>query len=68
MGRPSLPLGTAGRIRIYRKADGSQARTKLRDYDGQTREIERWARSEGGARGPLAEAIRDRGSPGPGAR
>ena len=66
MGRPSLPLGTAGRIRTYRKADGWQARTKFRDYDGQTREIERWARSESGARGALAEAIRDRGTPGPG--
>ena len=64
MARPSLPLGTAGRIRTYRTADGWSARALFRDYDGVTRQVERVGRTDAAARSSLAEALRDRSRPG----
>jgi integrase len=60
MGRPPLPLGTPGAVRTYRTPVGWRARTKYRDFDGVTREVERVGRTEGAAKRALAEAIRDR--------
>ena len=42
MGRPPLPVGTYGRIQVYRLSwGGFRARVRYRDYDGVTRHIER---------------------------
>jgi integrase len=60
MGRPSLSLGTAGQVRTYRTDNGWQARTKVRDYDGIVREVQRHGATDGAARRALAEALRDR--------
>ncbi len=46
MARPSLPLGTAGRIRTYRTAAGWSARALFRDYDGVTRPVLRVGRTD----------------------
>jgi integrase len=58
--RPSLGVGTAGRVRTYRTDQGWRARTLFRDYDGETRHVERSGKSRAGAERSLAEAIRDR--------
>jgi integrase len=61
MGRPSLPAGTAGKVRCYPSPSaGWLSRTIYRDYDGQTREIQRHGRTKAEAERALAEAIRDR--------
>lgn len=68
-GRPRLPLGTAGLMRVYRARGGTGfvATAKVRDYDGQTRRIERTGKSKSAARGALAEAVRTRHVAGDGA-
>src|SRR4029450_13613213 len=58
--RPSLGVGTAGRVRTYRTDQGWRARTLFRDYDGEARHVERPGKSRAGAERSLAEAIRDR--------
>jgi integrase len=60
MGRPGLPLGTAGTVRTYRTTAGWKAKTRYRDYDGQVREVERWGRTKGAAEQSLRVALRDR--------
>jgi hypothetical protein len=60
MGRPGLPLGTAGAVRTYRTAAGWKARTRYRDYDGEVREVERWGRTKGAAEQSLRVTLRDR--------
>jgi hypothetical protein len=60
VGRPSLSVGTAGRVRTYRTGTGWRARTLYRDYDGITRDLERAGRTRGAAERALAEALRDR--------
>lgn len=55
-----MPLGTHGRVRLYKVAGGFQARTLVRDYDGRTRHIERVGRSRAHAEALLKEAVRDR--------
>jgi integrase len=60
MGRPGLPLGTAGAVRTYRTAAGWKARTRYRDYDGAVRDVERWGRTKGAAEQSLRLALRDR--------
>ena len=61
MGRPPLGLGTYGAVRTYPTSTGRfRARTLYRDYDGQTRAVERSGKSEGAARRALAGALRDR--------
>ncbi|MQA16135.1 MAG: tyrosine-type recombinase/integrase [Pseudonocardiaceae bacterium] len=60
MGRPTLPVGTAGEIRVYSVRGSFKARCLVRDYDGQVRHVERTARSESKAKARLREAIRDR--------
>lgn len=61
MGRPSLALGTYGRIRIYPLADGGwRAMTLYRDWDGVTRPVQRRAKTKGGAERALVLNLRDR--------
>ncbi len=62
MGRPPLPLGTYGAIRVYELGPSRfRARAKYRDYDGVTRPVERVGASRTGAKNNLKEALRDRG-------
>jgi len=61
MARPPLPLGTQGRIRIYRTTNGYRARTLVRDYDGRTRQLERNGPTKTAAETALKIAVRDRG-------
>ena len=61
MGRPSLPVGTAGKVRTYRSPSGEWfARAKYRAFDGSVREVQRHGRTKAIAERLLAEAIRDR--------
>ncbi|MGH3684476.1 MAG: site-specific integrase [Pseudonocardiaceae bacterium] len=60
MGRPPLPVGTAGEVRIYPVRGGFRARCLVRDYDGKVRELERFGRSQAKAKIRLREAVRDR--------
>ncbi|WP_082468958.1 site-specific integrase [Sciscionella sediminilitoris] len=60
MPRPSLPLGTWGRIWTFQRGDQHVARAHYRDYDGQTRPVERYGASAGQAENRLREALRDR--------
>jgi integrase len=60
VGRPPLPVGTAGEVRIYPVRDSFRARCKVRDYDGKVRDLERSGPTVSKARARLREAIRDR--------
>jgi integrase len=60
MGRPTLELGTAGRVRCYRADGGWRAMALYRDFDGMTRQVERQSKTKGGAEQALATALRDR--------
>jgi integrase len=60
VGRPPLPMGTYGAVRLYRTDAGWRARTLYRDWDGVTRHVERNARTQNAARIALVEALRDR--------
>jgi hypothetical protein len=60
VGRLSLAIGTAGRVRAYRTAQGWKARRLFRDYDGVTRAVERHGGTRGAAERSLAAALRDR--------
>lgn len=60
-GRPPLPIGTAGNIRV--EAHGPKkfrARCLFRDIDGVTRPVERWGTSKQDARGNLNTALKER--------
>lgn len=61
MGRPPLPIGTHGKIRHEEISPGRwRARCSFRDYDGHTRELERYDTSKTKAERRLKEALRDR--------
>lgn len=61
MGRPPLPPGTYGEVRVYPVAGGTyRAVTNYRDYDGVTRPVERHGKSRTAATRRLKEALRDR--------
>lgn len=60
MGRPQLPLGTYGKVRVYRAGDSFRARTLFRDWDGITRPVEKSGRSKASAETSLKLALRDR--------
>ena len=60
MGRPPLALGTHGAIRCYKVDSGWRARTLARDYDGRTRDVERWGKTKAAAERALKAAVRDR--------
>jgi integrase len=55
-----MSLGTAGTIRVYETDAGFRAMTRVRDFDGRVRQVERHARTKGAARDALARALRDR--------
>jgi hypothetical protein len=60
MGRPSLVLGTCGKITVYRVAsDKYRARCRFRDFDGKIYPVERYAATSAKAERRLKEAIRD---------
>ncbi|MDQ3404671.1 MAG: tyrosine-type recombinase/integrase [Actinomycetota bacterium] len=61
MGRPPLPLGTYGKIRVVPIGTSFRARAKYRDYDGVVRSVERFGASESEAENNLRIAFRDRG-------
>ncbi|MER5672567.1 site-specific integrase [Pseudonocardia alni] len=62
MARPPLPIGTHGRIRIYKLGPKRyRARTQFRDHDGVIRHVERVGSSSAGAEQTLLTALRDRG-------
>lgn len=60
MGRPPLTLGTNGDIRVYPLGDGYQARTKVRDFDGRTRQVSRVGKTKGAAKQALQHAVKNR--------
>lgn len=64
MGRPPLPVGTAGKIRFERLGRRRvRARVEVRDYDGETREVNRSGPTQAAAERRLKEALRDRVGP-----
>lgn len=64
MARPPLPVGTAGKIRFLKLGKRRvRARCNFRDYDGQTREVERYGPTQAAAERRLKEALRDRTGP-----
>ncbi|GAA4855582.1 site-specific integrase [Actinomycetospora corticicola] len=64
MGRPPLPVGTHGKVRTYELASGGfRAKTKVRDGDGVTREVERSGRSRAAAERALKKALQERTTP-----
>ena len=60
MGRPQLPLGTYGKIRIYPHGSGFRAMTNYRDYDGKSRLVQRQGKTKAAAERALVTALRDR--------
>lgn len=61
MGRPPLPLGTWGRIRVYEIGPKTwRAIANYKDFDGVTRPVERVGESKAKATNNLLEALRDR--------
>ncbi|GED96438.1 tyrosine-type recombinase/integrase [Gordonia crocea] len=61
MGRPTLPLGTWGKITRTQVSDGRwRARARYRDYDGHTRVVERYGASGAKAERTLIEALKTR--------
>jgi integrase len=59
-GRPPMPLGTHGKIRIYRRGDAWMARALVRDWDGVTRYAQKQGRTQAAAQRALVESLRDR--------
>jgi integrase len=61
MGRPPLPVGAHGKIRFYELSSGGfRAKTKVRDSDGVTREVERTGKSRAAAERALKDSLRTR--------
>jgi integrase len=60
MARPTLPLGTWGKVRTQKARGGYRAIANYRDFDGVTRPVERNGTSASRARTRLLEAMRDR--------
>lgn len=60
-GRPTLPLGQHGDIRVYEiDTGGYLARAYVRDYDGRRREVKRVGKSKAAAKQSLQAALKDR--------
>lgn len=65
MGRPSLPVGTFGKIGFVEQSSGEiQARARFRDYDGQTRLVSKIGRSRAAAERALKAELLSRQAPG----
>ncbi|AYN58585.1 tyrosine integrase [Arthrobacter phage Melons] len=63
MGRPPLPVGTWGAVRVEKIAGGYRARARFRDFDGRTRDVERSGKTKGAARAALTADLNDRTAP-----
>ncbi len=65
-GPPTLPLGTSGKIRLWRELNGQwTARCLYRSLDGRSRRVERSRATRGAVERALKEGLRDRGRIGP---
>lgn len=62
-GRPPLPIGAHGEIRVRPFGDKYRARALYRDMDGVTRQVERVGPSKAAARNALLKALADRAGP-----
>jgi integrase len=61
MARPRLPIGTAGNFRTVKEGLRCwRATCQFRDFDGEVRQIRRWAVTKVQAENRLREAVRDR--------
>lgn len=59
-----MPPGTHGKVRLYEwPSGGFRAKTKVRDLDGVTREVERSGRSRAAAERALKKALQERSAP-----
>lgn len=64
MGRPPLPVGTAGKVRFQKLGPRRvRARVNVRDADGEVREVARFGPTQAAAERRLKEALRDRVGP-----
>ena len=65
MGRPPLPLGTAGKILFVARPDGRiQARAKFRDFDGRVRLVAKHGPTRAAAERALKAELSHRQAPG----
>lgn len=60
MSRPPLDIGTHGAIRYLSAKSGFVARTLFRDFDGRTKQVERWGKTKGQAERKLKRALKER--------
>lgn len=63
MARPPLPVGTWGAVHVTPAGSGFRARTRFRDLDGVTREVERTGKTKGAARNALTAYLTERTTP-----
>lgn len=63
MGRPPLPVGTWGSITVDGSPGRYRARTRFRDFDGVTRQVERTGATKGAARAALTAYLSERTAP-----
>ncbi|MGH3722380.1 MAG: hypothetical protein ACRDRI_26775 [Pseudonocardiaceae bacterium] len=63
MPRPPLPLGTYGKIKIWREGRTWLARVKFRDFDGIARLVKRSGKTKAAAERELKTALADRQMP-----
>ena len=69
MGRPLLPVGTAGKIQFVTLPSGQiQAWTKFRDFDGRIRLVAKHGRSRAAAERALKLELTQRQTPAVGVR
>ena len=47
-------------MRVYKTPSGYRAMTRVRDFDGKVRQVERYGRTQGAARAALSLALRER--------
>ncbi|UKD53672.1 tyrosine-type recombinase/integrase [Amycolatopsis sp. FU40] len=60
MARPSLPVGTYGKISSRRNGSSYMASANYRDLDGAVRKVRAWAETKTKAENKLRERLRDR--------
>ncbi len=63
MGRPPLPLGAYGKIKIWKEGPTWLARAKFRDFDGAARWVKRSGKTKAAAERELKAALADRQRP-----
>ncbi|WP_245992814.1 site-specific integrase [Prauserella muralis] len=59
-----MEIGTHGAIRYLPAESGFVARTLFRDYDGRTKQVERWGKTKGQAERNLKRALKERAGAG----